>query len=434
MGAQNTAATSGISPSHWSRVLSRRSGRILVLVALCAAVYWPILDNGFIGDDYDFMQTARSLKADWFHLFTIPPMNFRMTTFVAFALLDSTAGPEPVAFYLFNIAIHFINCLLLWKLIILLGREPSEGFLAAILFAVFHGPQEAVMWVTVMQETMQGMFLLLTLIFWLRKQPALSLLFYVVALFTKESAPLLMVLLPIVQWHRKEPLFPARYFLFWIPTLGFAGLFLWLWAGNSMIQHGTYSLGFHGLSVLALTLHRLIWPWLYIFIAAAWWSSGRLKLETISLLLLCVSVPMLPYIFLTYQRALPSRHLYMASMVLAGCFAYVVGRISHQRLRQAVLLVFLAFNIGFVWVRKDKQFEGRAAPTTALLKVLRTHKPTPILIHDFAYPYPDIAKGVSRFVPGWTPDLIFVEGPGVTCAVCMNVRWEPTTQEYIELK
>jgi hypothetical protein len=141
---------------------------------------------------------------------------------------------------------------------------------------------------------------------------------------------------------------------------------------------------------------------------------------------------MAPYMFLTYAPALPSRHLYLASMVMAGTMAYLLEGLTNVRLRQAFVFAFLLYNIGFMWIRKDGQFEERAAPTTALLQVLRTHPPRRIMIFDFPYPYPEIPKAVSRWAPGWTPDLIAMDGTVESCSDCLNLRWNKQTRRYEE--
>ena len=103
---------------------------------------------------------AEEFTNDFFYLFQIPPHNFRMTTFMVFALLENIFGYQAEVFYGFSILVHFVNCLLLWKLIQLLGRGQTEAYLAASLFAVFQAPQEAMMWLSAMAESMLGLCVL----------------------------------------------------------------------------------------------------------------------------------------------------------------------------------------------------------------------------------------------------------------------------------
>jgi hypothetical protein len=137
---------------------------------------------------------------------------------------------------------------------------------------------------------------------------------------------------------------------------------------------------------------------------------------------------MAPYIFLTYANALPSRHLYLASLVFAAAVA-VQLRVASPRGRQAFLSVFVLFNIGGVWLRKDEQFELRAAPTQALIAELRRLDPQPIMIREFAYPYPEIAQTAALAVPGWDEKFIVVEEQGF-CEGCVTLTWNGKSGQY----
>jgi hypothetical protein len=397
-------------------------------VCLCVATFAPILDNGFIADDYVFLEDVDRFKTEPLFLFEQAPLNFRMTTFLLFFLFKTVAGYTPVVFYAFTIAVHIVNCVLLWNLLLLLGRENLEAYIAAVLFAVFHAPQEAVMWLVAMGEALQGFCVLAILVLWLQKRYAVGLLIYCVALFTKESAPMVMIFLALLQWYRRERIFTTAFLWYSLPTAAFAAFFIWMWAGNSFIQGGAYAFGPQALSVLVLSIHRLLWPFFYIVLLGSGLGTGKwMKPDTVVKFLGLVAIAMLPYIFLTYSKALPSRHVYLASMVLVGAMACLIAGIRSTRWRRLFLVGLVGYNLGYAWIRKDAQFEERAAPTDALVKALRMHPPQPTLILDFAYPFPQIAKAASRAVPGWNPELISVEEP---CDTCMKLRWDSESRTY----
>src|SRR5439155_11893923 len=62
--------------------------QVLAVAALCIAAYACCLNNGFISDDYENLRLAEGLKSDFWYLFKSPPLNFRMTSFLAYAMLD----------------------------------------------------------------------------------------------------------------------------------------------------------------------------------------------------------------------------------------------------------------------------------------------------------------------------------------------------------
>ena len=77
---------------------------------------------------------------------------------------------------------------------------------------------------------------------------------------------------------------------------------------------------------------------------------------------------MLPYIFLTYDKHLPSRQLYVASMVFMVVLATLSENIASAKLRAGLLRAFCLWNVFYMWTTKDRQFLERAAPTTELLQ------------------------------------------------------------------
>ena len=126
---------------------------------LCLTAYAPTLKNGFIADDYVILQRTQILKADPFYLFEVVPENFRTTSYVVFSALRSLVGYDPRWFYAFTIALHFVNCLLFYRLLRRLDESSPIPARATLLFAVFQAPQEAVMWIAAMNEGLQAFFI-----------------------------------------------------------------------------------------------------------------------------------------------------------------------------------------------------------------------------------------------------------------------------------
>jgi hypothetical protein len=400
-----------------------------LLATACFAAYLPAFNNGFIADDYVILEWAGKFFAHPGFLFTVPPQNFRMTSYVVFEVLKRAFGYQAWIWYLVNTAFHFIACVLLWRLLIRV-EDRFTASLATLLFAVFQAPQEAVMWLAAMNETLSAIFILATLILWTREKHGFALLCYALALISKESAPIVLFLLPLLQWRLRKPLFPRAYFLYFAPTALFGIVFLETWAANSMIHYQIYAVTPFALVVLLITLHRLLWPWMYVFLAMAMiWGSMRLNARSLATALGVIAVPMLPYIFLTYDKHLPSRQLYLACMVFMVIVAWLIQRVKVPELRTAAVTVFCLWNVFYIWTTKDRQFLERAAPTTELLHVLESRQPTHIRIEGFAYPEGDIAKDVSFLVPGWTRDMIEVGG---SCTDCLIFKWNPVSKKYIK--
>jgi hypothetical protein len=159
-------------------------------------------------------------------------------------------------------------------------------------------------------------------------------------------------------------------------------------------------------------------------------------LPGVPLYLACVVVPMLPYMFIAYQRSIPSRQLYMSSAVLMAVFALMLKPLERTMLLRIFMIAFVGFNIGYLWIRKDAQFEDRAAPTTQLIAALRQHTPQPTLVLNFPYPYPEIPRAAALAVPGWRPELILVNNanevnePRLRCEDCLKLSWNAHEKKY----
>src|SRR5439155_341016 len=77
---------------------------------------------------------------------------------------------------------------------------------------------------------------------------------------------------------------------------------------------------------------------------------------------LWIVVPILPYSFLTYSPYIPSRQLYMSSMVVVSVLSYLIRECRQPRIQLALVIAFIAYNISYMWIRNDPEFESRAAP------------------------------------------------------------------------
>jgi hypothetical protein len=203
---------------------------------------------------------------------------------------------------------------------------------------------------------------------------------------------------------------------------------------NFMIANRFYAVGPHAILVLLLSLHRLVWPWIYVVLLSVWILRRKTRqtrmFDGLPKYVAWVLAPMLPYMFIAYQNALLSRQLYMASAVLMTVFALLLKPIQGTTLLRVFMVVFVGFNIAYLWLRKDAQFEDRAAPTTQLIAALSRHMPQPALVLNFAYPYPAIAQAAALAVPGWRPELILVNESSEGCAACLTLRWNPSDKRY----
>src|SRR5262249_12048955 len=96
----------------------RFSARWLSLFCFLAAfAYLPILNNGFIADDYVILKRIEILKIQPLYLYSVPPENFRLSSYLVFGVLKEIFGYHAWPFYAVNIGLHLANIVLLFQLL-----------------------------------------------------------------------------------------------------------------------------------------------------------------------------------------------------------------------------------------------------------------------------------------------------------------------------
>jgi hypothetical protein len=397
------------------------------IVVAGVVAYLPAVNNGFIADDYMILHRIDLIKADPLYLLDVVPENFRLTSYAVFGFLKAVFGYDYRPFYAFNILLHIANCLLLRALVLEVTGDDVLSALSALLFAVFQAPQEAVMWLAAMNETLLGFFSFLTLFLWFKGRHGWAAFSLLAALFSKESAVILLLLVPLIDFLRGHRLPWQRYAVLLAPLSIFTVMFVLTLSGNFQLGNRTYVPSLHAGMVLLKSLHRLFWPWAYVLVilllvtkrtiapisqwkrAAAWASV--------------VAVAMLPYIFVTYTNNIPSRQVYLASAAFLPLLAAGMMRVSPKTLVAA----FLLYNVGYMWIVKDRQMLERAASTTELIEELRKRNPGPVRLSGFPYPIALIAKAAAVTVPGWRWDQVDL---GDSCENCTILQWDASARRW----
>jgi hypothetical protein len=269
--------------------------------------------------------------------------------------------------------------------------------------------------------------MLLTSWFWFKGRQALAAIMFITALYSKESAVILMLLLPLVEMNRGKHAPWRDYWILALPAILFSVFFMLTLSVNFQLGHGTYALSPQGLLVLLKSVHRLIWPWGYLVIVAVLLSQGwRLNRRAVDWALL-ILLTMLPYIFVRYTTNIPSRQTYLASALFLPLLAGGILSLKFRALRLGLVVAFIGFNIFYMWKVKDSQMEARALPTTALADTLREYKPQDVRIRGFEYQVDLIPKAVAVSLAGWRWDQVDLDVP---CKRCLLLEWDRATGKY----
>jgi hypothetical protein len=361
---------------------------LLALAALAVLAYLPTLSQPFIEDDYWNISLSWKLgnPSAWQEMIA-SEFRPRITSIWYMDAAWHAFGLRPAPYYALNIGLHV---LCVW-LVYALGCWRQLGYQlsawAAVFFAVYEGHQEAIMWFSACNETLQFLFGVSALVCWLRFLDtgarrrlawyAALIACFALALVSKESAvvfgPLFLLPLAPAAVRRRAP---------WaLPPLAMAALGVWsifaLRARSFRFHDGSFSLHAPIWLVWPDNLARLFWAWgLASLVCVAVWGWKKHR-SIVMLGMVWAGATLLPYCFLLYWKRVPSRQFYLPSLGVAWIVAAAILTLrqrfpgARRGLTAAVLAVMLLTNIGTLWTRKRRQFLERAQPTEQLIALAR---------------------------------------------------------------
>jgi hypothetical protein len=203
----------------------------LATALLAFTLYANSLVNGFVLDDSflivgnpwleDLSWVPRLLSSDYWAPAAEAGL-YRPLTSLTYALNHAVGGPDPFSYHLTNVLLHAANSVLVLLLVRRVTGMPELSLLSALLFASHPIHTEVVAGVTSGRpDLLAAAFMLLSLVTYAVTRrtprdrallPAASLLFFALALVSKESAIVLPILIPLVGHmnRRDEGVLPKR--------------------------------------------------------------------------------------------------------------------------------------------------------------------------------------------------------------------------------
>lgn len=188
----------------------------LSLPLLSFLLLLPLLGYGFLSDDFPLIVANPRLRSwslffqnlltPFFSFPTHPHLHYwRPATLLSYALEFRLWGLSPWGFHLTNAALQSANSLLLFLLLKRFRPEGPLPWTASLLFLLHPAHGENIAWISGRTDLLAFLFLALSLLFRLESEERkrglpLSLLFFALALLSKEAAllfpPLLFLLFP----------------------------------------------------------------------------------------------------------------------------------------------------------------------------------------------------------------------------------------------
>lgn len=449
----------------------------LLLVLVVGAVTWPTLAGGFLGDDYGYVQLfdRKSLpsflrlgdisEGIWGH----PLDELRPVFALSYKLGLLWHGADPRGFHADNLAVHVLDCLLVYALLRALEpRARLPGLCAGLLFGLMPVHAEPIAWVTGKVDSLPTCFYLATLVLYVRARRgagrgayAAALFVFALGLLSKEILITLPAVLLAYELLLGGRLRAGELLLRLLPFVGLTLGFLAVRRAvfDTFAREGRASSPEHLWQFLRLQPEKLGW----LLVPFERWDLGEclaaglllgavggagLRLwrrrsehgesvaQAVFLGGALYGLTLAP-LLVTYSSA---RHMYLPSVGVAGTLGlllFPVSDVAPRRAGRLALLAALGLALVFGWQlseaqarwtdagalagRARQQLEERLRPLPAGTTLVVAGLPSsqgPLLVFKFALPFalqpPFAAKDT------YTPYRV-IEAPDVYC--CPLRRW-----------
>ena len=425
------------------------------------SIYGAALEGYFISDDFVWLEVARRGLDSPLHLFDRDVGNFYRPVAHLFNLvLVAGWGNSPAALHWGALLLHALNIALLSALVRALTGHRWLALSAGLIFAVLPLYQEALIWISAINEPLYAFWVLCCLLAWraflCRRTLGpyfLALASLVLAMGTKEVAATLPLLMGLVHfWLRHQgraaPLPWTRY----LPVVGLMLLFALLqarvYSQSGLVGSRQFVLEPAALLRLALMVWRALDP-IWVLLPApligllmnrgARSREGLTRLARATLLLAAaLAFTVLLYAPITWGPA-ASRFYYTPAIVvsLAGAASLALsagsGRVLPQLLAMAAAVSLVLLNIRQVDDKLDLYLQNAARSRRYIIQARTLPAPeVPIQILDCPLPSQHMSAAMSLFHPSHSrdfyctsrPELLRMSGPRWVW------RWLPRFEKF----
>ncbi len=179
-------------------------------IAIAALVaYLPALGAGFVFDDHQFLPDGPIVRGPLSDIwFSAAAKDYWPLTYTVLWVEARLFGSAPLGYHLTNVLLHAATAILLWRVLRALGL--AGAWLAGLLFAVHPVTVESVAWLSELKNTLSAPLFLGSVLAWLhsersgsRRELAVALLLFALALLAKTSVVMLPVVLLLLAWYRR---------------------------------------------------------------------------------------------------------------------------------------------------------------------------------------------------------------------------------------
>lgn len=177
---------------------------VIILCLVGFLLYFPSLFGTFVWDDEDFVYANRNIANFEIGKFFTQSITsgrgkvsnyYRPIQSIYYSSIYSIFGFNPFWYHFFSIIVHIAATGAIFYFLTLLTRARGPSFLVALFFLIHPLQTETVSYISGVSDSLYVLFGLLSLVFSLKKKRIVSLIFFILTLFSKETG---IVFLPLI--------------------------------------------------------------------------------------------------------------------------------------------------------------------------------------------------------------------------------------------
>ncbi len=379
---------------------------IISIISIVTFYYISFINNFFAYDDFKYIENLFSPIKNLL-------LGYNSTRFFSnliFAPIFIISGYNPAGYNLFNMILHIINALLIVQLFYRISSNRLIGWTSGLFFAASAVLSDALFWKCAHNGMLSALFSIISLLLYIhfsdtgsRKSKVASVLFFIVAMFSKEDAAALpLLILSFEVLCRREKLLNGLKFTFpyVIIVIGyiligkilrsvfgvslehyerflsfrplhsiFGGYYSFLWDPRGELNSPIYAIitGIAcGILIFTLSSNKRLLLWAILGIFITFLPSSLSSLVSYN--------P--KYIFMS-----ASRYLYFPSAFTAFILACILadirsryGKFLGVAVIVSFIVIFIVFNYKYIIIR-GTQWQQEAEPVKIFLQAMKFNFP-----------------------------------------------------------
>jgi len=193
-------------PEKWKYYVA-----LVIIVLISFFVYLPVLHNGFVWDDYYYINVNPLIHSfnlkEFFSRYVLG--NYHPFTILTLSLEYYFFGLNATGYHFVNLLLHLMNVILVFYTVFLLVDKVGVALVASLLFGIHPMHVESVAWAAELKDLLYTFFFLLSYFFYLKylknlktKFYVFALLLFMVSLLSKAMAASLPVVLMLTDYFK----------------------------------------------------------------------------------------------------------------------------------------------------------------------------------------------------------------------------------------